>query len=119
MAFNTQPKCERIAAFYSLWFDMEPYTFSDGSKYTHMGFDKTNKWNNEQHYYYGVLFASLVMHGITMYDIVGASAVKWCRDNQDQILVVYCGEEYNLEMKYDTIRDEFLYRSFKYGNDDV
>lgn len=119
MAFNTQPKCERIAAFYSLWFDMEPYTFSNGSKYTRMGFIKTNKWYNEESYIYNVLFAALCMRGITMYDIVGASAVKWCRDNQDQILVVYCGKEFNLEMKYDTERHEFLYRSFKYGNDDV
>lgn len=98
---------------------MKSYEFSSGASFSHMGFNKTNKWNNEERYIYGVLFTSLCMRGITMYDIVGASAVKWCRDNQDQILVVYCGEEYNLEMKYDTMRDEFLYRSFKCGNDDV
>lgn len=119
MAFNTQPKRERINAFYSLWFDVEPYTFSSGDHFIGMGFEKTNDWNNEENYFCDVLFTSLCMRGITMYDIVGLDAVKWCLDNQDQILVVYCGEEFNLEMKYDTIQDEFLYRSFKYGIDDV
>lgn len=120
MAFSDYSNKERIKAFYSLWFDVKPYIFSDGIKWQSMSFHTTNDWSSFENYMHNVLSAGLCMSGITMHDIVSVSAIKWCRDNQDQILVVYCGEEFNLEMQYNTERHEFLFRSFNYmGDDDV
>lgn len=114
MTFSNYSTKERIKAFYSLWFDVKPYIFSDHSKWQSMSFLTTNNWDTFENYMYDILCAAMCMRGIGEEDIVGDDSIDWCFVNKDKILVVYCGEEFNLEMKYDSIRRDFVYRSFKH-----
>lgn len=102
---------ERIEAFYIRWFDKKAYKFSSGSKFEPSEYSHATDWLNKRRFL-SSLCASLCMEGIHMDDIIGNDSVKWCLDNPYKILVVYCGEKFNLEMKFCRERG-LLYRQYK------
>jgi hypothetical protein len=102
---------DRIEGFFSLWFNDKPYIFkSTQSNFSNMIFPKTTtEWFCGDDFM-NKIHATECMKNISMHSVVGGDAVNWCHENPNQILVVYCGDTINLEMKY---MNGLLYRSYQ------
>lgn len=105
------PLEEKQKAFFTRWCDKECYTHK--LSVAKPAICDETKWA-DIHTFLKKAFALSCFSDLEMLNIIGLDNIDWAEKNPDQILVIYSGRVFNLEIKYTSeIPLELQIRLFK------